>query len=60
MVPEAYFPAMNLSFSVPVSVMHSLAASGSDVFPIAIAGSAGFAGNKKGELRNSLKLLTFL
>ena len=56
-MPEAYFRAMTLFFST--SDVFSLAASGSDVFPIAIAGSAGFV-DEKGELRNSLKLPTFL
>ena len=59
---EAYFPAKLSFFSA--SDVFPLAASGSDVFPIAIGivntiASAGFVG-EKGELRNSLRLLTFL
>ena len=54
-MPEAYFPAKTLFFSV--SDAFYLAASGRDMFPIGI----GFGiAREKGELRNSLKLLSFL
>ena len=55
MMPEAYFPGKTLFFSV--NDAFSLAASDHNIFTIGIG--FGIAG-EKGELRNSLKLLSCL